>query len=331
MAPRLLRSVRSAGDRGADRGPGRDRPPGAEPHGGRLLQDDRSLGGQAGQGLRDLREATMLKMLISWPRRSRPASSWSGSTATWAFTCCCARSSSSTWRSPRSRRWAPCSRWSRGINRDPGVVRLLARGDGRRGLRLQPHPLAEPRIEGAAGGAHRHHLRDRLGRRHPGGGPGARGGGHIKELLAGTILWVTWPTVIKDLIIYAAVGLFHYVFRKRFILISEDPDRAYAEGMNVRLWDFLFYLSFGVIITLVGRDRGRADGLLLPGGAGHHRPRGERPLGDADRDRLGRGVPGERARAHRVLPGGLPERSGDRLLAGSLPAALRGVAGAPAA
>jgi zinc/manganese transport system permease protein len=76
------------------------------------------------------------------------------------------------------------------------------------------------------------------------------GAEHIKELLAGTILWVTWPTVIKDLIIYAAVGLFHYVFRKRFILISEDPDRAYAEGMNVRLWDFLFYLSFGVIITL---------------------------------------------------------------------------------
>ncbi|HEX6862450.1 MAG TPA: iron chelate uptake ABC transporter family permease subunit [Thermoanaerobaculia bacterium] len=76
------------------------------------------------------------------------------------------------------------------------------------------------------------------------------GAEHIKELLAGTILWVTWPTVIKDLIIYAAVGLFHYVFRKRFILISEDPDRAYAEGVNVRLWDFLFYLSFGVIITL---------------------------------------------------------------------------------
>jgi zinc/manganese transport system permease protein len=76
------------------------------------------------------------------------------------------------------------------------------------------------------------------------------GAEHIKELLAGTILWVTWPTVIKDLIIYAAVGLFHYVFRKRFILISEDPERAYAQGMNVRLWDFLFYLSFGVIITL---------------------------------------------------------------------------------
>jgi zinc/manganese transport system permease protein len=76
------------------------------------------------------------------------------------------------------------------------------------------------------------------------------GAEHIKELLAGTILWVTWPAVVKVLIIYAAVGIFHYIFRKRFITISEDPDRAYAAGWKVWFWDFLFYISFGVIITL---------------------------------------------------------------------------------
>lgn len=76
------------------------------------------------------------------------------------------------------------------------------------------------------------------------------GAEHIKELLAGSILWITWGTVIKDLVIYAAVGVFHYIFRKRFMLISEDPERAYASGMRVWLWDFLFYVSFGVVITL---------------------------------------------------------------------------------
>ena len=76
------------------------------------------------------------------------------------------------------------------------------------------------------------------------------GAEHIKELLAGTILWVTWPAVAKVLMIYLAVGLFHYIFRKRFITITEDPDRAYAQGWKVWIWDFLFYLSFGVIITL---------------------------------------------------------------------------------
>lgn len=76
------------------------------------------------------------------------------------------------------------------------------------------------------------------------------GAEHIREVLAGSILWVTWPVVIRDLVIYALIGLFHYVFRRRFIQISEDPEGAFQEGVSVRLWDFLFYLSFGVVITL---------------------------------------------------------------------------------
>lgn len=76
------------------------------------------------------------------------------------------------------------------------------------------------------------------------------GAEHIKELLAGAILWVTWPVVVRDLVVFAAVGFFHFLFRRRFLLISEDPERAFAEGASVRWWDFLFYLSFGIVITL---------------------------------------------------------------------------------
>ncbi len=75
------------------------------------------------------------------------------------------------------------------------------------------------------------------------------GAEHIKETLAGSLLWVTWPTVIKDLVIYSAVGLFHWLLRRRFLLISFDPDEAYRRGWKIRWWDFLFYLSFGIIIT----------------------------------------------------------------------------------
>ena len=75
------------------------------------------------------------------------------------------------------------------------------------------------------------------------------GAEHIKETLAGSLLWVTWPTVVKDLVIYSAVGLFHWLLRKRFMLISFDPAEAFRRGWRVRWWDFLFYLSFGVIIT----------------------------------------------------------------------------------
>ncbi len=75
------------------------------------------------------------------------------------------------------------------------------------------------------------------------------GAEHIKETLAGSLLWVTWPTVLKLLVIYSLIGAFHWFFRHRFRLISADPEEAYRRGWWVRWWDFLFYLSFGVMIT----------------------------------------------------------------------------------
>jgi len=76
-----------------------------------------------------------------------------------------------------------------------------------------------------------------------------QGAEHIKEILTGSILWVKWETIGKAALVYAVVGGFHFVYRKQFLLISENPDQAYEQGMNVRLWDFLFYLSFGIVIT----------------------------------------------------------------------------------
>jgi zinc/manganese transport system permease protein len=75
------------------------------------------------------------------------------------------------------------------------------------------------------------------------------GAEHIKETLTGSLLWVTWPTVIKVLVIYLVLGLFHWLFRDRFMLISRDPKEAFHRGWLVRWWDFLFYLSFGIMIT----------------------------------------------------------------------------------
>jgi zinc/manganese transport system permease protein len=75
------------------------------------------------------------------------------------------------------------------------------------------------------------------------------GAEHIKELLAGTILWVSWGAVGRLLAVCAAVGAFHWLFRRRFLAISERPEEAAREGMSLRLWDFLFYVSFGLVIT----------------------------------------------------------------------------------
>ena len=56
--------------------------------------------------------------------------------------------------------------------------------------------------------------------------------------------------MINSALVYSAVGLLHYLVRRKLIMISEDPERAYREGLRVRWWDFLFYASFGLVITL---------------------------------------------------------------------------------
>jgi len=72
---------------------------------------------------------------------------------------------------------------------------------------------------------------------------------HLKDMLVGNILSVSRHDVIKTALLYGAIGAFHYIFRRKFLLISCDEEAARARGINVRLWDFLFYASFGFVVT----------------------------------------------------------------------------------
>ena len=72
---------------------------------------------------------------------------------------------------------------------------------------------------------------------------------HLKEMLVGNILAVSWFEVTKTAILYGAIGLFHFIFRRKFLLISMDPEAAEKEGISIRFWDFLFYASFGFVVT----------------------------------------------------------------------------------
>lgn len=75
------------------------------------------------------------------------------------------------------------------------------------------------------------------------------GAEHIKETLTGALLWVRWPTIFKTAGIYALVGLLHVALRKPFFEISFHPDQAYAQGLKIRFWDFIFYVTFAFVIT----------------------------------------------------------------------------------
>lgn len=73
----------------------------------------------------------------------------------------------------------------------------------------------------------------------------AEGAEHIKETLTGTLIWVGWPAIGKMAVVYALVGAFHFALRRPFLAVSFHPEHA----QNIRLWDFLFYVSFGVVIS----------------------------------------------------------------------------------
>jgi zinc/manganese transport system permease protein len=72
---------------------------------------------------------------------------------------------------------------------------------------------------------------------------------HLKDMLVGNILSVQWPEVWTTAGIYVVIGIFHWLFRRRFLEISMDPKGAAARGVPVRFWDFLFYASFGLVVT----------------------------------------------------------------------------------
>ncbi len=85
------------------------------------------------------------------------------------------------------------------------------------------------------------------------------GAEHLRAMLVGSILTVGPGDVARGAALYAAVGAVHWAARRPFLLISLDPGAARREGWRVRLWDFLFYASFGVVVA----SSVRVAGVLL--------------------------------------------------------------------
>lgn len=75
------------------------------------------------------------------------------------------------------------------------------------------------------------------------------GAEHIKHLLTGNLLAVGPGDVLKLAALYAVVGGLHWLWRRPFLAISRDPEEAARSGYSVRLWDFLFYATFGLVVT----------------------------------------------------------------------------------
>ena len=84
----------------------------------------------------------------------------------------------------------------------------------------------------------------------------AGGKEELEHLLTGDILNVTSREVWQRSALFVPLAGFYAMFHNRFALISNDARAAYAQGLNVRLWDFLFYAAFAVIVVSFVRVAG---------------------------------------------------------------------------
>ena len=75
------------------------------------------------------------------------------------------------------------------------------------------------------------------------------GAEHIRDVLVGQLLAVDHGDVMRLAVLYLVIGGLHVAWRKKLLLISHDPAAAKAAGVNVRAWDFLFYVTFGLTVT----------------------------------------------------------------------------------
>jgi zinc/manganese transport system permease protein len=77
----------------------------------------------------------------------------------------------------------------------------------------------------------------------------AGGSEELEELLAGSLLTIPRHDLTSTALLYSGVGVFHWLLRSRFFRISQDRMGAIRDGWKVGWWDFLFYASFGLVVT----------------------------------------------------------------------------------
>jgi zinc/manganese transport system permease protein len=84
----------------------------------------------------------------------------------------------------------------------------------------------------------------------------AHGNEEIRNMLVGDITVVSAREVWTCFAVFIAVGAFHFALRKNFLLVSFQRDEAERRGLRVAWWDFLFYATFGVVVTVFVRIAG---------------------------------------------------------------------------
>ena len=75
------------------------------------------------------------------------------------------------------------------------------------------------------------------------------GSNYITKTITGNILWVTWGDVISVAILFIIVAILHLFLRKQFIKISESKENLPFSIQKVRIYELIFYITFGIVVV----------------------------------------------------------------------------------
>lgn len=76
-----------------------------------------------------------------------------------------------------------------------------------------------------------------------------QGAEHVKKILVGSILAVGPAQLASFAGLYAAIGLLHWLLRRPLLAVSSEPSATGRSPLATALWDLVFFLSFGIVVT----------------------------------------------------------------------------------
>jgi zinc/manganese transport system permease protein len=71
----------------------------------------------------------------------------------------------------------------------------------------------------------------------------------VESMLTGRLLFAEWSEIGAMAFLFGAVAILHFVLRRQFLAISEQSRTHASSTRRQKLLDFVFYASFGVVVT----------------------------------------------------------------------------------
>jgi len=76
-----------------------------------------------------------------------------------------------------------------------------------------------------------------------------QGAEHVKRILMGSILTIGPQELASLAALYAVIALLHWLARRPLLAVSSETTPVGRSVVAVSIWDFLFFLSFGVVVA----------------------------------------------------------------------------------